>query len=55
MSEFDDFDFIDSYGEAVEVKHENQLPDTQSFHESTAMQLAIKHPVTADTSPTSGY
>ncbi len=27
MSEFDDFDFIDSYGEAVEVKHENQLPD----------------------------
>lgn len=27
MSEFDDFDFIDSYGDAVEVKHENQLPD----------------------------
>ena len=28
MSEFDDFDFIDSYGDAVEVKHENQLPRT---------------------------
>ena len=30
MSGADDFDFIDSYGEAVEVKHENQLPENDA-------------------------
>ena len=38
MSEFDDFDFIDSYGEAVEVKHENQLPDNDV---ETAINVGI--------------
>lgn len=38
MSEFDDFDFIDSYGDAVEVKHENQLPDNDV---ETAISVGI--------------
>ncbi len=38
MGEFDDFDFIDSYGEAVEVKHENQLPENDA---ETAINVGI--------------
>jgi len=30
MSDLDDFDFVEQYGEAEEVKHENQLPECES-------------------------